>query len=141
MGSVTKVEDPKDLFHPGTVCLAASDVDPGPGKHLSKIISPLDFYVLIKSYLHLKDVVCNVVDDLCVCQRLKDVNAKVDDVEEHVGDALLVVPALDCHAWFNVWEVQVGEALEWKHRRCHQDQDEAIDQQQPCHSHNWQNHL
>ena len=73
--------------------------------NLSKIISPLNFYVLIKSYLHLKDVVCNVVDDLCVCQRLKDVNAKVDDVEEHVGDALLVVPALDCHAWFDVWEV------------------------------------
>ena len=107
MGSVTKVEDPKDLFHPGTVCLAASDVDPGPGKQcdLSKIISALNLYVLIKSYLHLKDVVCNVVDDLCVCQRLKDVNAKVDDVEEHVGDALLVVPALDCHAWFDVWEV------------------------------------
>ena len=105
MGGVTKVEDPKDLFHPGTVCLAASDVYPGPGKYLSKIISPLYFYALIKSYLHLKDVVCNVVDDLCVCQRLKDVNAKVDDVEEHVGDPLLVVPALDCHAWFNVWEV------------------------------------
>ena len=39
MGSVTKVEDPKDLFHPGTVCLAASDVDPGPGKQCDKHLS------------------------------------------------------------------------------------------------------
>ena len=35
---------------------------------------------------------------------MNDVDPEVDDVEEDVGDPLLVVPALNCAAWTGVCE-------------------------------------
>ena len=56
-------------------------------------------------FLRLKDLLCNIVNELRVCQCLNDVDADVDNVEEEVHDPLLVVPAVhNCVAWAGVCE-------------------------------------
>ena len=46
----------------------------------------------------MKDILCNIVNELGVSQCLNNVDPDVDEVEEDVGDPLLVVPALNCVA-------------------------------------------